>query len=453
MVFRVVNALLLGLPIHVLVVCSHQYEEPTSLLQVQKQPALALQQRANRRASLTLSRQSDAAFAQRLRQRRHSTTELADSLTQGLQGVMEAVQHFVREEYTEGVSKLGAALLLAIAGPVSNLYNSAEWTTFQREWLDEFEQLPQTVDTFTEKSQAYHSTGSPHDLLMLLETIFEFVNTALLGNIPAQSQTLAEVMAITESIEALVESLGHGWEGFEDGNVEEQFLVMFTGMRTALDIALPEEIQNDENYRSIMTVLDNVMAPLTEHIQDYRRSIAESNVCWKQYASRDWTLPHVCTKADYTYVPGTHYCLKDDTALVQISNKEMETGLQAKKIPEHGFPASCDRHGDYPFQLGRYCYLRECLDGMIPTPQQTRCMSNCQQEFPVPGQGMCGKSAGDVEQAIANMITAVVTTVIDVAVTAHQLTQGRAINSDTIFRTMESFVEMGKPFAKPQCSF
>merc|ERR1712039_197085 len=118
-------------------------------------------------------------------------------------------------------------------------------------------------------------------------------------------------------------------------------------------------------------------------------------------------------------------------------------------IPYGGQQAQCDLSTDYNEQSGDWC-LKPC-PASYTNKGSRACQQTCGGRFPAEGMGgICGTDQGEVAAALTEAALEVAMGAIDIhAMYTHMEENG--VDSKSISRTANTLIDMGKPFAKPQC--
>lgn len=108
----------------------------------------------------------------------------------------------------------------------------------------------------------------------------------------------------------------------------------------------------------------------------------------------------------------------------------------AKKQPKGSMPALCVGTLE---KRGSWCY-KACPAGYVSAG--SRCQVQCASAYPIESAQMCGKHAGDISSVIGQIIVGSVTQVIKIS---------DSIATGALTNTVQTLVDMGKPFAHPSC--
>merc|ERR1712232_256810 len=78
------------------------------------------------------------------------------------------------------------------------------------------------------------------------------------------------------------------------------------------------------------------------------------------------------------------------------------------------------------------------------------CISACEGKFPAETPGMCGRDQGIMTKAIMEMVTVVLNSAFTLAENIMTM-QEHGISAELLTDTIQVFIDMGKPFARPIC--
>jgi len=99
---------------------------------------------------------------------------------------------------------------------------------------------------------------------------------------------------------------------------------------------------------------------------------------------------------------------------------------------------------------GHYCYT-PCMHGWQSKDDNFhKCISACEGRFPAETPAMCGRDSGIITKAILEMVTVVLDSAFSLADSIIRM-QEQGVNAELLVSTIEVFIDMGKPFARPIC--
>jgi hypothetical protein len=448
--------------------------------------------------SAPYNRTMDMAVAGHFRRLSQSPSALGAALSSGVEAIQSATLLFQQRppEIAGGISKLGLALLdnidaiLTPAGKASWL----GYDDFTRFWKKTFQDLPTTSNNITASLQIFSSTGKPGHLVEAVSGILDRAVGVVSNSAP---QLLGrEITTYLRSLKDTVGSLGEAIVDFENGDTVGGIEDLYFGLRRATEPLLPAELKNDDTYNTIIGTADSVIGGLSKNVLDYRQRILQSEVCWKVSVWRDRSRPAVCSEGYFWdgeshCLPVTESCWQPAQSCVtgffvyrghayenctstshkqpwcshekeykgEWSNcvpvtcepwmtavsKPLESSIWGKK-PEGTLPAHCNPDG-HPDKIDDWCFAT-CKHGYHSSGH--KCWTSCEGKFPADDDVMCGRDPSVIAIAKAEMIATVARSAITVGLAITQMVTS-GINADTLSSTIQAFVDLGKPFARPQC--
>lgn len=405
-----------------------------------------LEDRSNTVSLAQLLIGKDQEIAQAMREARNDPDNIAASVGKGVTAVVEAVQNFMQPGgIKKGLKALGTGILDAIASPIRKKLGKVEYNKFKTKWLDFFQIVPESIGSISKKIDEFQKTGKGPVLIDAIGDILQALNGAVIKSLP--TATTVEVMKFINTLDDVLESLATSWTGFEKGQHGEAIKALMTGLKAGLDGSLPKELRNDKTYKKIMGTIDKSMESLTKHVSDYMRRINEATCCYKTSYTRGKRRPERC--ATNWYNNGEGLCLPPTRLQQMQANQTTETSLQGKK-PEGARPATCDPDGKYPGQHSNWCY-KKCNKGYTDDGAKCELLCGTTVKFPSDGgAALCGVNAGAVQQAIMQMVTVTLNNVINAAGLISKMVKD-GFDADVLAKTINTFVDMGKPFAYPTC--
>lgn len=120
----------------------------------------------------------------------------------------------------------------------------------------------------------------------------------------------------------------------------------------------------------------------------------------------------------------------------------------AAKRSGGALPALCDETSGFTDKRGAWCY------GGCPAGYEAsgaRCKARCSAAYPSDSDLMCGKSTGAIAAATTRMITETARQAITIASLVESMRSSGLDIATGLTATMQAFVDMGKPFAHPDC--
>jgi len=448
-----------------------------------------------------------------IRRLSESPSNLGAALSKGVQSIQNGVVLISQDppQISSGLSVMGISLLDALDYLLTD-EGKGNWTdydNFVKAWNQTFNNIDATFANVTNNFNMFSVTGKTSYLIKALHTVLD--EGGIVAYASAPNQVGQEISKYLSSLKETVSSLGEALNGFEKGEIAGGIEDLYFGIRRASEPWVPSDLQNDLTYNAIMGATDDVMGSLSRHVLDYRKRLLEKSVCWKQNLRRDRARPTVCPAKGYKY-DGESHCWPTSTDCwkphpncvsqwtqdgrtyanctilapkpwyktdnlpwcshyidynfwnhmawdncIQVPCDEgmspitttLEEGMFGKK-PQGTVPAQC---GDpsYPEKIDDWCFA-DCPTGYVS--DGSKCWSECRAMFPADDNGlMCGRNPVALQMATQEMAAAVARTALTTAMSiSAMLCSGCNVNGNAIGATVNAFVDVGKPFARPLCT-
>jgi hypothetical protein len=362
----------------------------------------------------------------------------------------------------EGLNVLGTKLLQAVDEPIRQHFNdTAAYSAFAAEWMAFFEEAPETVAGIQGNFTTFNEEGRPEALVAGISNILTALSDGVMRFVP--SETAQEIVKYVDAIADLLMATGNAWTGFESGQTPQAIEDLYFGLRATLDQLIPSDIQTNETYQVIIGTLDGVVGGLSETVLAFERQVLEGSVCWKVQQPRQRRRPSVCPEGFHWN--GEQFCIPEATSTVLLqagrrSIEDLEVTTKDKRhnmdrsagrkqqVPNGARLAVCVEGSEFPEQGGHWCYAR-CPNGMVSHGMQ--CKTQCRGNFPADdGAMMCGHNSGVIAEAITNMIVSVGHGLISTGLSIADMRE-HGVDTNSMVRTINAFVDMGKPFAYQTC--
>jgi hypothetical protein len=474
----------------------------TALMQVSKEVAKTAEQRLLARAA---AQQRSVKVAVASQAMRRDGIDIAAALQKGLEAIQSSLKSFQAEtpDIPGGISTLGIALLECIDLVISEeaKENWSERKSFGEAWLKAFEDLPEHADSIKEDLDSFAAEGELSHLTSAVTEILSRASDTVLNLV--EGDLGKEISRYIDGLKDAFASVGEALVLFEDGDTVGGIEAVYFGLRNATEEVVPESLRGEEVYSTVVGTLDSVVGGLSENLLDYKKRLAGKEVCKKRTQSRRKARPSVCAErfhwdgerhcypeaeaeerecwqkpdecaASFEY-KGTHYsnctdvghkqpwcshnavyswwkwsnCEKvpcsDGASLLAASLDKTVWG----KLPKGVVPARCDDTSEFREKSGDWCYA-DCPDGYESSSDSKKCKSLCQGAYPADGTGMCGRDQGVLTRRMTEMALKLVNSAISLGVifsTVHE----HGVDASKLGRTIQIFIDMGKPFALPTC--
>jgi len=238
------------------------------------------------------------------------------------------------------------------------------------------------------------------------------------------------------ALEDAMEGLDQGLENFAAGDTVSAVQDVYAGLKLASAGLLPQDVQDDNTFKTVIGALDLVFKDLSETVLQFKQQLLDSNVCWKVWEARERRRPKQCPEGFHW--DGEQWCLAAEKGAALL-----DTSVSAKR-PSGAIPAVCSEEGDYSEKQGAWCY-KGCPVGMENAGR--RCKSACVGAYPVQSPLMCGKQQGAIAGAVMGMVTHGFRSILSVK----QVTDSSGDAGAALGSTVSSLVNLGKSFTHPRC--
>jgi len=424
------------------------------------QSAVALRNRAT--AELNSYHQLDEAIAESIKNRSVDASKVAWAINKGIHGVLKAVVHFSAKpaRVAEGISKLGSSLFEVVDSLLPSHHKTQEeYKRFKTAWDEAFQSIPKTAVSVERDIDAYVRDGAPDALIRAITTLIDEVSGVITNFLPPK--TGVEVMKYLDAITDALQYVSDSWESFHRGDTVSGIESVYFGLRNITDDLIPMQWRNSTTYKLIVGAVDSVISKLSNNVLEYERRILESSCCWRRFKKRERSRPKLCSSG-YIW-GGERYCYPDSrdsrrrrdnsAGLVQTEvevEAETDSGVARKrKRPRGAIPARCDENGRFSSKQGHWCYA-SCPSGMRPKRGGMQCKSSCSGNFSASTPLMCGTDSGMITRAIVEMATVVLNSAFSLADTIMKMKKD-GVNGELLSGTIQTFIDLGKPFAHPLC--
>merc|ERR1712048_1102626 len=116
----------------------------------------------------------------------------------------------------------------------------------------------------------------------------------------------------------------------------------------------------------------------------------------------------------------------------------------------HIIPARCNSKSEYTEKHGYECF-EPCRWGWQNKDGNVhKCISACEGKFPAETEQMCGRDSGMITKAVLEMVTVVLNSAFTLADNIMTMKE-HGVNGEVLSSTIQVFIDMGKPFARPIC--
>jgi len=456
----------------------------------------ALRDRAEAGASRRLTGSEAAAeHAARLPQ---DASGVAAALREGLQGIWSAVDHFKASppNVTGGITVLGSTLLQSL-NLILTEEGRASWpdyAKFRDFWTKAFEDFDSNFQGIRTDLASFAEEGNVTSLISAVSQVLVQASDMVVDMVPGPlAGTISRALdAVNKAFAAVGEALAE----FRDGDTLGGLQALYYGLRNASQGLWSSDDDKDAAFASLVAGLDGIVGGLSEDVLDYQRRLAEGKSCWKVSLARERYLPSICSEG-YEY-DGERHCWPEDDAKcweppaacvmpfeyrgVTYNNctsrhhnrpwcahhAEYRRGEWSnceevpcasllsldrtawQKKPKGTVPARCDTTvAEDVEKNGGWCF-KACPDGYQPFG--ARCWTNCANSaFPMESPFICGETQAVLQSTVGEMIAVALRSALSLGTVLASM-QALGVNAQSLSGTINVFLDMGKPFALPQCS-
>jgi len=380
--------------------------------------------------STVLSKSQGAAVAMRMKAYNQNPSSFASGIQCGIQAILSSTMAFSVEppRIADGIMTLGEDLFKCIEMMMPPEQQNGYYGDFKSSWTNAFVTITDAAASIEADLELYAHNGHTPVLIRAISTIIGESGIVVSSFLPTDLRE--EVMKYLRAVVETLDAMGSSWDEFSKGNTVEGIEAIYWGLRGVTDSVMPDELRNDEVYNTIIGTLDFVLGNLSHHVLEYERLIMESSVCWRTEKMRGRERPPVCPENYVTDGAGMCYPLYHAGSRV--------------------IPAQCDMDSQYTEKHGHQCYS-PCRWGWQDKPGNIhKCVSACEGKFPAETDQMCGRDQGMITKAIMEMVTVVLNSAFTLTDRIMQM-QEHGVNAERLSSTIQVFIDMGKPFAKPTC--
>mmetsp|Transcript_24175 Transcript_24175/g.50256 ORF Transcript_24175/g.50256 Transcript_24175/m.50256 type:complete len:515 (+) Transcript_24175:22-1566(+) len=434
------------------------------------------------------------------RQFREEPPNIAQALRRGLEGIQASIRLFQQDppDVAGGISSLGDTLLDSVGLVITEEGQESwpDWERFRDAWTQTFQDFTTTLTAVRQNLESFAASGETEHLIAALSQILSQASDTALDRMPGDLAT--EVSSYLEALNRAFASVGEAIREFDAGDTLGGIEEIYFGLRNATQGLIPSSIRTDATYSTIVGLLDNIVGGISQDIHEYRRRISESTTCWKVSQSRSRRLPRHCPAGfhwdgerhcwpqqeatcwemapdcvpSFTYRGdryhnctgvnhAKHWCSHNEEYRwrqwsncqeVPCSPSLLSRSLDkatVDKRPRGTIPARCDDSDDSEFaeKSGGWCYA-DCPLGYEAFG--ARCWTECGGERPADSRLMCGRDPGVLASTITEMVVVTARSAFSLA-TAITSMQAVGVNADNLGSTIQTFIDMGQPFALPTC--
>jgi len=422
---------------------------------------------------------------------------VVEAIRQGLEGVWSAVDHFkaAPPNVTGGLVVLGSTLMASLDLVITE-EGQAEWpdyAKFRDFWTKAFEDVEEKITNVRSELMSFAEDGNVTSLISAVSQVLIYASDMVVDMVEGQLATT--ISRCIDTINRAFASIGEALNEFRDGDTLGGLQAIYYGLRNATQ-ALWGTDGNETVLSGVVSALDNIVGGISQDVLDYQRRLAESKSCWKVSLARDRYLPSICAEG-YVY-DGERHCWPEQAATcwepapdcvlpftydgvtyqnctsrrhskpwcAHDSDYQRGQWSDCKEVPcasllsldrvawgkqpKGTVPARCDTtHAKDVEKNGGWCY-KACPEGYEDFG--SRCWTQCEGfRFSFDSPLICGQSAAVLQSTVAEMVTVALRSALSLGSVVASM-QAFGVNANNLLGTINVFVDMGKPFALPQCS-
>lgn len=463
-----------------------------------------LQSRATQVKGLAGEQQGALVTARLAHQFLQTPANIAEALRKGLEGIQFAIRPLQAQpsDVVGGISKLGSTLLdcMVLIITEEGKSNWGDYDKFQKEWTEKFNGLAASVDDIKLDLNEFVATGKVKHLTSGLSQILSQASDISLDLVPGDlGKTISRYL---DSLNKAFVSVGEAIRQFEDGDTLSSLETVYFGLRNATDSLMPELVENNAMYNSIVNTLDGIVGGISKDVLEYKRRIAESSACWKVSRSRERRMPKICPDG-FNWDGERHCWPKEDSkcwqpaaecvptfifrgdtysnctrknhkqpwcshnakykwgkwsnceevacseSLLSLSAGSVDRSTSGKQ-QKGTIPARCDDSDDskYSEKTGGWCYA-DCSTGFEAFG--AKCWTQCEgSTFPAESSLICGRDPGVLASTLMELLTVTLHSAFR-AVTVISKMQAVGVDAENLGSTIQILIDAGKPFALPRC--
>jgi len=398
---------------------------------------LALLQKRGALSTASALRADAVAVAAHIRARHQEPMVAAESLRAGLDALNAGVRLFAASppRIDAGVHAVAHGLLNAVEAMLpASVTSTADFNEFGHEWMSAFAGLPSMVQSIPEDLRAFGKDGAEDRLVRAMNAFLLEAAALMSGTLPEQLGDW--IAAYLGALADAFDGVGDGMQALAQNNESEAIEAVYRGLEAATKGIASPEAQSEAMLQTAVDVLDPIIGNLSKNMLEYKKLVAESTVCWRAFARRARQRPQFCEEG-YSW-DGDQWCKVSEGVV------SLEHSARAKR-PHGALPARCPRSHE---KRGSWCY-EVCEAGYEPSGPQ--CKGTCGGDFPIEAPMMCGTSPGTIQIAITRMVAETIARVVTIGGLVGSMKDKGMSLAAGLTGTMQTLIDMGKPFAHPRC--
>lgn len=364
-----------------------------------------------------------------------------------------------------GVSKIAIGLFECVEMLLPDEAKKSEYfPRFKTAWMETLAEA-KTVEThITKWVKLYQQDAKPKYILNIVQYCVQEALTIIERFLPAK--TAGEVVNYFKTINDVTDGVVDAWQAFVDGNAVGGLESTYDAIKLGLDAVLPDEIKNNEVYSTIMETLETQISNLNDYVLSFKRKLMEAKMCWRDERVRNANFPDTCGSPAW---PGYYYAghgkCRQESSLLQLEDvaRNVDAASSVKRAAPAPTPpvfkdertALCDE--DLMEPIGDKCF-EQCPDGYQKTQNGKKCITTCVGNFSFaedkdgyPDGLMCGRSPQMIQMTKVEMLTAVVSAVLNIGSLIQQCIAEGRVSAKALEGILEGAVKLAVAFVFPGC--
>jgi len=235
----------------------------------------------------------------------------ANALKVAVLAVRGAVPFFLTGEMSEGLGALTAGLFDAVVFILpTSVTQSTAFADLRQKAHHVAQVLPGIVGRVASGIKAFKQEGNISALVTSCLIVVEEFGPFAMQFLP--DEVKVEVGKYLGAVEEVLSGFGSAIATYSAGNMSDAIVQMYSGLRSAIGELLPEEWSSNENFTSVVEVLDSTIGSLSSTVLLFQQKLLQSGACWKNWADRSRIRAKQCP--DDHWFDGLHWCFAKGTS-------------------------------------------------------------------------------------------------------------------------------------------
>mmetsp|Transcript_111784 Transcript_111784/g.316483 ORF Transcript_111784/g.316483 Transcript_111784/m.316483 type:complete len:645 (-) Transcript_111784:9-1943(-) len=218
--------------------------------------------------------------------RRRGGLKMAMFAVRGLTAITKSIKPFMEDppRVEEGLASLNGELWKVMESvELDASYGPEDVEDLRRLWDGAFERLPGVVDEISR----FQKEGDTDALTSAITSIIDVAWDSCADKYPSFARYL-------DATRELVGGLGTSWDLFAAGEPIQAVEAVWVAVKSSTQGIAPAAAESSRIFKAILGEVDGVVSRLNRHVLDYKKRIANSEVCWKKTMRRARTRPNQC---------------------------------------------------------------------------------------------------------------------------------------------------------------